>query len=136
MSYYRNKVPLNINGKDVIVQLDYDAMKMIGARYGIGARKILNDACFGVAGLDVLLFALVAALERHQPDKYTVDEIQAMDPQPALFPMQEAIYESLMAAEYGSAGPPEANPLKRLLIRISNPVIRFFRRKMQRIRQD
>ncbi len=136
MNYYRNKVPLDLDGKEVIVQLDYDAMKMIGGRYGIGARKILNDACFGVAGLDVLLFSLVAALERHQPGVYTVDAIQAMDPQPALFPMQEAIYEALMAAEYGSVGPPEVNRLKRLWIRISNPVIRYFRRKKQHIKQD
>ena len=128
MAHYRNKVPMNLGGQRVIVHLDFNAMKSIGARYGKFAAKKLHGATQG-EDIDVLLNGLVAGLERHQPNKYSVQVIDVMDPQPPMETIEEVVFESLMAFQYGGAGPVEANPMKRLWNWLTNPLIHIFRRK-------
>jgi len=133
MSYYRNKVPMSLGGQKVIVHLDFNAMKAIGARYGKFAAKKLHGATQG-EDIDVLLHGLVAGLEREQPGEYTVEKIEVMDPQPPMETIEEVVFESLMAFQYGGAGPLETNPLKRLwswMLMLMNRLIQYFRRKTQ-----
>lgn len=129
MAHYRNIVPLVLGGKKVLVHIDFKAMIVLSGRYGAFATKKLHGATQG-GDPSVLIFGLVAALEKHQPNEYTFESIMEMDPQPPAETIEEVIFESLMAFQYGAMGPVEVNPLMRLWNwMLMTRLIQYFRRK-------
>ena len=129
MAYYRNIVPMDLGGKKVLVHIDMRAAIALSSKYGKFATKKVHESAMG-GDVSVLIFALVFALQKHQPNEYTFDSIMEMDPQPAIEIIEEVIFETLMAFQYGAAGPVETNPMKRLWNWIlMTRLIQYFRRK-------
>ena len=110
MAYYRNIVPMDLGGKKVLVHIDMRAGLALSAKYGKAATKKVHNATQG-GDVSVLIFTLVFALQKHQPNEYTFESIMDMDPQPAIEVVEEVIFESLMAFQYGATGPVETNPM-------------------------
>jgi len=120
---------MDLGGKKVLVHIDMRAGIALSGKYGKFATKKVHGATQG-GDISVLIFALVVALQKHQPDEYTFDGIMEMDPQPAIEIIEEAIFETLMAFQYGAAGPVETNPVMRLWNRIlTSRLIQYCRRK-------
>ena len=134
INVYRGEVPLVLDGKSVIVKFDYDSLAILGRRYGDLAADRLQKST-GNLDTSTLLNGLVIGLERHQPGIYSVDKIKAMVPMPPLDKLQEVVFEALMASHYGAAGPPQENPIKRLMIWFKVWWIELFGRKKQHLQQ-
>ena len=116
MNKYRGQVPIQIDGKDLILQFDMNAIAELNEEFGDQGHMVLMAAT-GSSAMKDLAFGVAAGLQRNHPGEYTAEMI--LEITPPIKPLQEAVYEALQSAWHGPAGPPEevddVDPPKRLL---------------------
>lgn len=109
MNKYRGRVPIELDGQQLIMQFDLDAIALLKANLGEQGHLALN---MSTSSCDVktLLIGVCIGLEKYQPGQWSPEKITAIDPVVPVKLLQEAVFESLMAAWHGEDGPPEEDP--------------------------
>lgn len=107
MNRYRGEVPVVIGKREMILVYDYNALALLREEFGDHGHTRLMAA---TANLDVEALAKGAeiGLQAKQPGEMNAEQIMKLSP--VIQELQEAVYESLIAAFYGPGGIPEENP--------------------------
>lgn len=125
---YRAQVPVEIGGRHLTLQFDYEALAAIRTQIGNDARVLEL-----LRGSDPRAFSTLVTigLARNHPD-WTEDRV--FKASPAIRPTVQAVEEALNALYFGPEGPPSeatGNPLTRIVRRAMRSLWPFGRRSAQ-----
>ena len=97
MNKYRGRVPIELDGHKLTMQFDLEAIALLKANLGEQGHLALN---MSTSSCDVktLLIGACIGLEKYQPGQWSPEKITAIDPVVPVKVLQEAVFESLMAA--------------------------------------
>jgi len=128
MNKYRGQVPIELDGKELILQYDLDSLAVLNSKLGDqGHMKLM--AATSSCDVDVLALGISIGLERNHPGEYSPESIKAISPPVVVAVMQDAVYEALIAAWHGPGGVPDENPQMRLKDQAIDWWTRLVRRK-------
>lgn len=127
MNKYRGRVPIELDGHQLTMQFDLEAIGLLKANLGEQGHLALNMATSS-CDVKTLLTGVCIGLEKYQPGQWTAERIIAIDPVVPVKVLQEAVFESLMAGWHGEGGPPEEDPPVRPKSRWSRLKTRLFGR--------